>query len=310
MGAMLNSNERQSKRQRFRGTGRIGSKSRPRWALILRRISCVLLALILAAGCAALYAFKVEPALLFVRSVEFAFDTLPSQWGDRTIVFFSDVHIGPGFSPERLERVVSAINRAKPDLVLFGGDLVDSETPTDPVFRDRVGTILAAIQAPFGKLAIAGNHDNRLKAELTLAKSMLEAGGFSLLTNQSRTINGLVVGGLDESYFGKPDFQKTFQSTSDDLFRLVLIHQPDYLPGLSVLDYDLALSGHAHNGQVTFFGKPILTVYSGRDYPYGAYELDNRKRLFVSAGLGTFGIHARFFAPPEIVVIRLVRKAS
>lgn len=270
----------------------------------------MLLALILAAGCAALYAFKVEPALLFVRSATFSFNTLPAQWDDRTIVFFSDVHVGPGFPPERLERVVEAINEAEPDLVLFGGDLVDSETPTDSVYRDRVGAILAKIKAPMGKLAIVGNHDNRLRAELTLARKMLESGGFTLLINQALEIDGLVVGGLDESYFGKPDFQKTFQSTSDDLFRLVLMHQPDYLPGLSMLDYDLALSGHAHNGQVTFFGKPILTVYSGRDYPYGAYELDNRKRLFVSAGLGTFGIHARFFAPPEIVVIRLTRKAS
>jgi predicted MPP superfamily phosphohydrolase len=283
--------------------------------MILRRIFCVLLALVLAAGFVALYAFKVEPALLFVRSVELAYESLPEQWDGRTIVFFSDVHIGPGYPPERLERVVSAINEADPDLVLFGGDLVDSETPTDAAYRDRVGAILARIKAPSGKLAIAGNHDNRLRAELTLARRMLEAGGFTLLINQAREIDGLVVGGLDESYFGKPDFQKTFQAFPENLFRLVLMHQPDYLPGQSGHDYDLALSGHAHNGQVTFFGKPILTVYSGSEYTYGTYDLGNEhpgkeKRLHVTAGLGTVGIHARFFAPPEIVVIKLVRTAS
>jgi len=230
MGVMLNSVQDQSNRQRCRGDGRVMASRRPRWAMILRRILCVLLALVLAAGGAVLYAFKVEPALLFVRSATFAFNDLPAQWEGRTIVFFSDVHVGPGFSPERLDRAVTAINEAEPDLVLFGGDLVDSETPTDTAYRDRVGAILGKIKAPMGKLAIVGNHDNRLRAELTLARKMLEAGGFTLLINQVQEIDGLVVGGLDESYFGKPDFQKTFQAFSRDKFRLVLMHQPDYLP--------------------------------------------------------------------------------
>ena len=112
-----------------------------------------------------------------------------------------------------------------------------------------------------------------------------------------------------ESYFGKPDFDKTFQNSPENAFRIALMHQPDYLPEREGLEYDLALSGHSHNGQVTFFGKPIMTVYEGSRFPYGLYQLEDDKKLIVSSGLGTVGIHARFFAPPEIVVLTLKKKA-
>lgn len=285
-------------------------RRRSRFVRILRRIACVLLILGILAGLGALYAFKVEPGLLFVRRVTLHLPDLPAQWDGRTIAFFTDVHAGPGFSPERLERAVAAIRQAAPDLVLFGGDLVDSETPMDSVYSQRIASILATIDAPYGKLAIAGNHDNRLRAELQLARGMLEKGGFTLLINQARVIDGLAVGGLDESYFGKPDYQSTFKSIPENLFRIVLMHQPDYMPSRPELACSLILSGHSHNGQITFFGIPIVKAYAGRTYPYGFYQLDGQRQLFVSAGLGTVGIHARLFAPPEIVVFTLSRKAS
>lgn len=285
-------------------------KKRSTLLKILRRILMVFLILILLGSATVFYAFKIEPGRLLVRRVSLEFSNLPAQWDGRKVVFFTDVHSGPGFSPERLEKAVAAIRKESPDLVLFGGDLVDSETPEDDAYKQRIGSILATIEAPLGKLAIAGNHDNRLRAELLLARNMLEKGGFSFLINQAKNIDGLTVGGLDESYFGKPDFQTTFKSVPENQFRIVLMHQPDYMPSRPELIGDLILSGHSHNGQITFFGIPIVKVYDGRDYTYGLYRLDEKRQLFVSGGLGTVGIHARLFAPPEIVVLTLYRKVS
>lgn len=282
---------------------RVNKRLKNRLKAFLRGLLC----LILIAGLTAIYAFGVEPRLLAVRHDTLSFNSLPQQWSGRKIAFFSDVHVGPGYPPEWLQRAVAAMALEKPDLILFGGDLVDSETPTDTAYSQQVSAILAGISAPLGKFAIIGNHDNRLRAELKLARGMLEQGGFTLLINQAKTVDGLQIGGLDESYFGDPDFAKTFAGTSDSLFRIVLMHQPDYLPAQPETAMDLILSGHSHNGQATLFGRPLVTVYQGSLYPYGLYKLDNRRQLFVSGGLGTVGIHARLFARPEINILTLKR---
>jgi predicted MPP superfamily phosphohydrolase len=266
--------------------------------------------LVLLAAVVTVYAFKIEPGLLSVRRITLTFPNLPVQWDGRKIVFFADIHAGRGFSPEQLDRVVTAIVSEKPDLVLFGGDIVDSETPGDDAYSQRIGSILAKIDAPFGKFAIAGNHDNRLIAELKHARRMLEKGGFTLLINSAKETDGIVIGGLDESYFGQPDPIATFKSFPEKQFRVVLMHQPDYLPKQNDFQSDLILSGHSHNGQITFFGLPLFTVHEGSDYPNGYYRLDERRQLFVSSGLGTVGIHARLFVPPQIVVMTMSRKTA
>ncbi len=270
----------------------------------------ILLSLILVLGLTAVYAFKIEPQLLAVRRLTVSSANLPENWHGRKIAFFSDVHIGPGYTPAMLAKAVAAMEQEEPDLVLFGGDLVDSDTPLDSEFNDSVGAVLAELQAPFGKFAIPGNHDNRLRAELQAASNMLKTGGFTLLINEAREIDGIQLGGLDESYFGKPDLNKTFSGLSADQFRIVLMHQPDYLPSQSQTSLDLILSGHSHRGQVTLFGRPIITVHQGSKYPYGLYKLTERCQLFVSGGLGTVAVNARLFARPEVVIITLSRSEA
>lgn len=271
------------------------------------RLPLIILSLILILGLVAGYAFKIEPRLLAVRKLTVSAANLPESWDGRKIAFFTDAHVGSAFTPEMLAKAVAAMEKEKPDMVLFGGDMVDSHTPLDQAFSAEVGAVLAGVQAPCGKFAIPGNHDNRLRAELQAARNMLETGGFTMLTNESRVIDGIQLGGLDESYFGKPDFEKTFSGLPDDQFRIVLMHQPDYLPAQQFTAMDLILSGHSHRGQVTLFGRPIITVYQGSKYSYGAYKLDERRQLYVSGGLGTVAINARLFAKPEVVIITLTR---
>ncbi|MDW7659375.1 MAG: metallophosphoesterase, partial [Bacillota bacterium] len=200
------------------------------------------------------------------------------------------------------------------------GDLIDSRTPHNPEFAAEVSSVLSRMQSPLGQYAVAGNHDNRLIAEFRYMKTLLEDGGFVLLDNQSVIVDGLLIGGLAESYFGQPELDRAFSqeglvSTDHEppdpekpedlsgLVRLLLMHQPDYAASLPDGSADLAFSGHSHNGQITFFGKPVVTVYGGSRFPYGLYQLSAVRNLIVSRGLGTVGIPARLGARPELVVV-------
>lgn len=299
---------------------------RPR---IRRRRSSQLLLIIpavLVAGIAAIliWAFAIEPGLLTVTRRTLTLENLPQQWQDRTIVFFADVHAGKTYDLQRIDRLCRQIADEQPDLVLFGGDLVDFRTPQDPAWIEAVGTSLAAIDAPFGKYAIAGNHDNRLRAEYRLMEAMLRAGGFTVLKNQSVWLDGIALGGLQESYFVNPDPDPVRAFSPEGLvlragqekptipenpFRILLMHQPDYLAD-DPKYADLVLSGHSHNGQITFFGWAPLRVHQGRRYPYGEYTWANGSRLVVTRGLGTVAVAARLGAPPEIVVLKLRQTTS
>jgi predicted MPP superfamily phosphohydrolase len=67
----------------------------------------------------------------------------------------------------------------------------------------------------------------------------------------------------------------------------------------------LVLSGHTHGGQIN----PIPFVSSARllgPYTEGLFDIGPAK-LYVGRGLGVVGLPMRIQAPPEIVVITLVR---
>lgn len=273
-----------------------------------------LLLLVLLLLLAALDACWIEPHLLLtITRYDLLVDQLPQSWAGRTLAFFTDTHLGPAYPPERLARLARVIDEAGVDLILFGGDLIDSRTPSGPDYDQRISQALAQFQAPWGQYAVVGNHDNRLQAEHDRVARLLETGGFTLLENTSVILDGLWLGGLAESYFSSPDLDRCFSSqglvqgdlATEPACRLLLMHQPDHAADLPAHAGQLRLSGHSHNGQVTFFGRPILTVYEGRHHPYGLYRLQDGNQLLVSRGLGTVGLPVRFFAPPELVLITL-----
>lgn len=291
----------------------------------LRWIPITLLVLVIAAVLVLIWAFRIEPHMLRLTKYTVSSDQLPESWDGRKIGFLTDIHAGPGFGSEQLSDAVDRIMDENPDIILYGGDLVDSSTPLDDTeFASGIIAELSRLEAPFGKFAVIGNHDNRLRHELETAISWLEESGFQVLINQALIVDGIWLGGLDESYFGNPDLDSVLNGPDDaftfgdaeetDLYRIMLMHQPDYLPSYvnneRVSALDLVFSGHSHNGQITLFGQPLIKVHQGSEFVLGQYQpFENSEgQLIVSGGLGTVIIHARLFNLPEIVTVDLVKE--
>jgi len=274
-----------------------------------RHIKILGLGFAIASLLASVWAFAVEPGLLTITRLTISDPDLPDSWDGRVIALVSDAHVGVFFDEARFGRVADAVSEAQPDLVLFAGDLIDHRTPDDEDFIAAISASLARMQGKFGQFAVRGNHDNRLAAELKQAEKMFDDGGFTLLVNESVVINGLWLGGMDEKYFGRPDLQATFPESAgtQDLWRVLLMHQPDYAAALPADSADLILSGHTHNGQVAIFDRPLQTVHLGRWYTYGHYDLADGRNIIVTRGLGTVVLPARFGAPPEVMLITLAR---
>ena len=88
-----------------------------------RRWAWVLFWIVLAALLTGLYARFVEPNLLVVRRLSFQAEGITA---DCRVVFFTDTHFGEDKPVDSAKQLAERINQLEPDLVIFGGDLLDN----------------------------------------------------------------------------------------------------------------------------------------------------------------------------------------
>jgi len=249
---------------------------------------------IVSVGAAILYAFLVEPSWIDVTH-----HPLGSSASDKKIriVQISDLHL-QGFGPfER--RLADQIVKLSPDLIVFSGDVVDrpDALPSLRQFLDATGST--------SKVAVLGNWEYWSDVDFKALTKVYSEVKTQLLINQSvvfkikdRQLNVL---GLDDFTAGQP--MAPFQPTEVGL-RILIQHSPGYFEDHSALNagvHDLCLSGHTHGGQITFFGIPIWTPRGSGKFQSGMYETKNCP-LYVSRGIGTSVVGARFGSRPEVAV--------
>ena len=232
---------------------------------------------------------------------------IPEEIGALTIAQISDVHLGLIVRHERLKRILSAVRKANPDIVVSTGDLVDGQINN----LNGLEELLQTVDPPYGKFAITGNHE--FYAGLDQALHFAQSAGFTVLRGETYDVNGIItVVGIDDptgKYFGsyRGVSEKTLLSHhSNKKFVLLLKHIP--IVNKEVVDhFDLQLSGHTHGGQIFPFSL-ITRLF----FPYhaGLIPLSHGSQLYVSRGSGTWGPPIRFLSPPEVTIIKLVHAKS
>jgi predicted MPP superfamily phosphohydrolase len=230
---------------------------------------------------------------------------LPAGLDRLRIVQISDVHLGLIVREERLKRILSAVEKAGPDLLVSTGDLVDADICRMRTFAD----LLAEVRPKYGKFGITGNHE--FYAGLEQALDCARKADITMLRGKSVTVEGLInIAGVDDpaaEYFKfapTASEEEVLSNLPPGRFNLLLKHRP-VIDKNSLGLFDLQLSGHAHKGQIFPFSLFTKLYY----YPVnaGLLELENGSRIYVSRGSGTWGPPIRFLAPPEVTVIDLIR---
>lgn len=264
----------------------------------------LLATLALFALAALLYAFFVEPRRLRLIRPKLSTDLTRGAYAGRRVVFFSDLHLGRGMSPARLGRLVDRINDIAPDLILFGGDLTErSRRLRDPAYRAQAVALLGRLRAPDGCFAVLGNHDLETCAVAALARRMLADAGFTLLQNEWADCAPLPLYGFRDALYDLPRYHPTPAADRDD-FKLILAHESDFaLIKKPPVGRALICSGHSHGGQITLFGLPLVRTRMGRTHLAGPYRLGPHTVQWVSRGVGTVHLHARFCAPPDLLIL-------
>jgi len=232
---------------------------------------------------------------------------IPEEIGALTIAQISDVHLGLIVRHERLKRILNAVRRANPDILVSTGDLVDGQIDN----LTGLAELLQAVNPPYGKFAITGNHE--FYAGLDQALHFAESAGFTVLRGETYDAAGIItVAGIDDptgKYFGfyRGVSEKTLLShDSNNKFVLLLKHMPTVNKEALGL-FDLQLSGHTHKGQIFPFNLMTHLFFPNHA---GLIPLPHNSQLYVSRGSGTWGPPIRFLAPPEVTIIKLVHVKS
>lgn len=257
------------------------------------------------------YAWFIEPNLLTIEYVNINSGLLTDNADKLKILQFSDTHISKHFNEKDLSRTVKKINKEKPDIVIFTGDLIDEYNKYENKDNiHKIWLILNEIKAPLGKYAVYGNHDYGGGAEYVYTEIM-ENSGFKLLKNENvyfKDYNINIIG-LDDSIFGKYNVNTISQMIDKNSCNIVLSHEPDVISYFLEYNVDLFLSGHSHGGQINLpFVESLPSL--AQKYIRGTYNFNNYRGtiLYVNIGLGTSQLPMRFMAPPELTVFILNRE--
>lgn len=257
------------------------------------------------------YARYLGTTGLIVNEITIVNSEIPDSFNGVKIVHFSDLHYGRTINEKELVKMVKQINKIKPDIVVFTGDLIDKDIKVDNAMVNILTTQLSLINSTIGKYAITGNHDYNND----FYKNIMVDSAFNIMNNNYdivyyKSLKPIFLGGLGNYTYANADIQTVmdYYKTNTDLYTIILMHEPDYMNKMKSYPIDLVLAGHSHNGQVRipFYGK-LYTPKGSRSY-YDNYYKINKTDLYISSGMGCSTVNVRLFNRPSINFYRLSNK--
>ena len=173
------------------------------------------------------------------------------------IVFVSDLH-NSFYGGHDQSRILAAIEDAEPDIVLFGGDMIDSRAKG----TKNALTLMRLAAENYPCAYATGNHELRRSDRDGFYSAVAELGIPVLhgkytditVNGQKVRVHGIVnVGTFD----GKSSqIGRCYEAIAPDAYNILLAHEPQELRDITFesanhggKSFDLVLSGHAHGGQ-------------------------------------------------------------
>lgn len=237
---------------------------------------------------------------------------IPDSFKGYRIAQVSDLHnaeIG-----ENNEKLLNALAKAKPDIIVITGDLIDTwhtDIDVSLAFAEKAVEIAPVYY-------VTGNHEERIEIDLREFEEKLMNYGVRILHGESVMIEkggeSIQLVGLDDPNFY---LRKNPYAEKDDVIRseierlkadgyytVLLAHRPELFEVYVETGVDLAFSGHAHGGQ--FYLPVIGGIYApGQgffpEYDSGIYA-EGITSMLVSRGIGNSLFPLRFNNRPEIIV--------
>lgn len=244
-----------------------------------------------------------------IKTIKLDINKPQSNLKELNIVAVSDIHLGTMVNHKKAKRLVSLINKLKPDVVLIGGDIIDDNIKV--VQHDELVEHFKEIKSKYGVYSCLGNHEYISGALKEL--NYFEENGISMLVDTAVTIDGKfnIIGrddiqGQASSGIPRKSIAELQRKLNNALPTLLIDHQPYKLEESSQAGIDFQFSGHTHNGQ--FWPLNYITgMIFEQDW---GYLKKKDSHFYISSGYGTAVIPIRLGNDSEVVNIKLRNNKS
>lgn len=248
-----------------------------------------------------------EANTLTVEEVPIELDRLPSKLDGLKVIHLSDIHHSRFTDLEHISRAVDIANKLKPDVVFLTGDYVSH----DADYIAPVAEVLGGLESEFGTFACLGNHDHWTDAELVT--DLLRGEGIKVLINEGLRFeargSSFWLAGVDDYMAGKTDVPAALHGSFPDEMKLLLAHNPVIFRQSVRANIDLTLSGHTHGGQIKMkIRQPERRILPRRKLSSGLHYR-KESQIYITRGIGTVVVPARYQCPPEITLLELRTRA-
>lgn len=262
----------------------------------------ILLIVILAVG-AGVWGVMQEPAQLRYTQIKTKSGQWPLHWQPIDIVVISDLHVGsPYVDLAKLETIVELINKVEPEVVLLLGSFMPGDFFSTPIGPAEFAPVLGKIKAKHGVFALMGRIDSidggRVLAD-ALKKEKITVLSNSAAAIKLATEKRFWIAGFEDD---PGQYEKVLAKIPNGEPVFGMVHNPARFPDIPSR-VDLVFAGYTHGGLINIpeFPLPVLPAGVPNKYAYGLIVEDNRK-IFITAGIGTNEYPIRLNNMPEIVV--------
>ncbi len=224
------------------------------------------------------------------------------------------------------KRLLEQVKKIEPQVILIPGDLLVSKYPD--TYEKALKTLQELVKiAPV--YYSYGNHESRLRDSKRINHppfmkylKRAEDLGVQIMETESREIslgeNQVILSALELEldYYEKGEIppmkdaymKKHLKLQKEELFQILLAHNPAYAENYAKWGADVTFCGHNHGGLIRIPGigsliSPQLTLFP--KYDAGKFQIGDRC-VIVSRGLGTHTFHVRIFNRAELLQIKFL----
>lgn len=232
---------------------------------------------------------------------------LPNNFSGVKVIYISDI-LYSSTDLDKIDLIVESINELKPDIVLFGGNLLSKNYKLEKKEKQKIIDLLSKIDSSLGSYAVLGKYDNEVTSEI------LTSSNFKIINNNYELIyktdlTPICLVGISSYTLGDYDLEKSFEivKNNPNYYVITFTHESDIIDKILELEKkpNLILAGNSLGGEINipFYG-PITKFEGSKKYYLEKYE-KGETLIYISNGVGTEKYNARLFNRPSFSLFRL-----
>ncbi len=250
---------------------------------------------------------------IIVKEKRIRNEKIPTSMNGIKIISFSDLDYGSTIFSEEVEKLVKIINKRKPDIVIFTGNLINKNYKIKTKEQENLIKQLQKINTNIGKYAVTGKND------IDNFNTIMNQSNFTILNNEYDLIynsdnNPILIIGLSSLLKETRDIDKAYsyfneETHNSNIYTISIMSETDDLDSiLSKYHSDLVLGGNSLNGEIRLpLIGGLITEEGSTKYKDEYYKL-NDTEIYISGGIGTPNTGFRLFNRPSVNFFRITNK--